>query len=319
MKSAGPEAGLPGPKQAAIIANPVAGGGRGRSRALQALELLRAKGVNAEVHWTEKRGEATRISREVLAAGVKHIAGCGGDGTLNEIANALAFTEGIMGVLPGGRGNDLCRSLGIPRTMAQAADIFATGQVRTVDLGKIGTRYFNTIATLGFDAEVSRAAEQGRILVSGPVTYLVNILKCLVNYRPPFLRLEGDFGHVEGRFFLAATSNTPMYGGGFHITPPAKMDDGLFHVCLIDPLPALKVLWLMPSVRAGRHVGMPWVRILPTRRLKIESDSESWVYADGERMGQTPVTIEIAPGALKVMAPLSLSSHPQSGRSAALS
>jgi len=289
--------------EAAIIANPTAGGGRGRVRAERARDYLRENGVDAEVHWTEERGGATRIAKELLDRGVPRIAGCGGDGTLNEIANALAYTDGVLGVLPGGRGNDLCRALDIPRSLHQAVDLFLEGNVRKIDLGKVNDRYFNSVAALGFDAEVSRAVELGKMPFSGKATYFYAALKTLGSYRSPRLKLTGDFGVIEENIFLAATSNTPTYGGGFQITPPAKMDDGILHVCLIRDISAWKVLGLLPCVYRGKHTTRPEVRILPTRRLSIESDRESWIYADGERMCKAPAVIEVAPAALQVIAP----------------
>jgi len=289
--------------EAAIIANPTAGGGRGRVRAERARDYLRENGVEAEVHWTEEPGGATQLARELLDKGIERIAGCGGDGTLNEIANALAYTDGVLGVLPGGRGNDLCRALDIPRSLYQATALFIEGNVRKIDLGKVNDRYFNSVAALGFDAEVSRAVELGNVPFSGRATYFYAVLKTLGSYQSPRLKLTGDFGVIEEKIFLAATSNTPTYGGGFQITPPAKMDDGILHLCLIRDISAWKVLGLLPSVYRGKHASRPEVRILPTRRLSIESDQQSWIYADGERMAQAPAVIEVAPGALQVVAP----------------
>ena len=287
----------------AIIANPVSGGGRGRTLAERVQEYLRGRGANAEVHWTGEVGGATEIAKNLLDKGVMQIAGCGGDGTLNEIANAMAYTDGVMGVVPGGRGNDLCRALDIPRSVYRAADILLDGQVRKVDLGKVGDRYFNTVAALGFDAEVSRMAESGNMPFSGRATYFYAVFKALGSYRSPHLKLSGDFGTIEGNIFLAATCNTPMYGGGFRIAPPARMDDGILHVCLIDELPGWKVLGLLPSVYRGKHTSRSAVRILETTRLQIDGDAESLIYADGERMTQTPAVIEVAPEALQIMAP----------------
>jgi diacylglycerol kinase (ATP) len=289
--------------EAAIIANPVAGGGKGRVLAERAREYLHGRGLDVEIHWTAESGQSTGIARDLLSRGVKRIVGCGGDGTLNEIANALAYSDAALGLLPGGRGNDLCRALGIPRSLPQAADVFVEGQVRRIDLGKVGDRYFNSVAAIGFDAEVCRTVELGNIPFSGRATYVYAVLKTLRTYRSPRLKLTGDFGVVEGNIFLAATSNTPTYGGGFRITPPAKMDDGILHVCLIDELPTWRVLALLPCVYRGKHTKRPGVRILPTRRLSIESERELWIYADGERMTQTPAVIEVAHAALQVIGP----------------
>lgn len=294
------------PEKAAIIANPVAGGGRGKKHAEQVKWYLEKENVEAEIIWTNRSGEATGIAQEQMAKGVRLIGGCGGDGTLNEVANALADTDAIMGVLPGGRGNDLVRALDIPRHPIQAADIFLHGHCRTIDLARVGDRYFNTIATLGFDAEVCRTVMENRMPFSGPATYLYAVMKTLVNFRAPMVRLSGDFGVYEGKIFLAATCNSSMYGGGMKIAPPARIDDGILHVCVIEEISRLMVLRLLRLVYFGEHVRHPAVKIFPTRSLKIETPDEAWIFADGEFMTKTPATIEIAESTLKVMAPLEL-------------
>lgn len=295
------------PPKAAIIANPVSGGGRGRKMAEKARRYIRQQGLEVEIHWTSRHGDGTAIARQLLNDGVLRIAGCGGDGTLNEIANALAYTDAVLGVLPGGRGNDLARAIDIPRNIIQASDIFVHGRLHHIDLGRIGERYFNTIATLGFDAEVSKLAiENDDLPFSGPSTYIYAVFKTITSFKSPKVKLEGDFGVYEGPIFLAATANSSRYGGGMCIAPPAKMDDGLFHVCLIEAIPMLKVLTLFPLVFTGRHVSQPAVKMFATKRMKIESETESSIYADGECMGSTPATIEMADAALKVMMPLHL-------------
>jgi YegS/Rv2252/BmrU family lipid kinase len=295
------------PPKAAIIANPVSGGGRGRKMAEKARRYIQEQGLEVEIHWTSKSGDGTSIARQLLSDGVLRIAGCGGDGTLNEVANALAYTEGVLGVLPGGRGNDLARGIDVPRNIIQASDIFVHGRLHHIDLGKIGDRYFNTIATLGFDAEVSRLAiENDDLPFSGPSTYVYAVFKTMTTFESPKVRLEGDFGVYEGPIFLTATSNSSRYGGGMCIAPPAKMDDGIFHVCLIEAIPMRKVLTLFPLVFTGRHISQPSVKLFTTKQMKIDSETESRIYADGECMGSTPATIEMAAGALKVMVPLPL-------------
>lgn len=272
--------------------------------ARRARDYLEDHGVEVELYWTQRSGEARELARRLLEKGMTRIAGCGGDGTLNEIANALAGTAGVLGVLPAGRGNDLGRALEIPHNPIQAADIFLHGAVRTVDLGRIGGRYFNTIATLGFDAEVCRRAEENKPSLSGPSAYLYVVLKTLFTYQSPRVRLEGDFGAFEGRIFLAATANSPLYGGGMRIAPPARMDDGLFHLCLIEDIPRWRAIRLLHQVYSGLHVQQPFVRILPTRRLHVESRDPVCLYADGERMAEPPTSIEMAEKALRVMTPL---------------
>ena len=168
--------------------------------------------------------------------------------------------------------------------------------------GKI-KNYFITIATCGYDTEVSRRAAKGTPLFAGTASYAYAAVETLFYYDPPFVRLEGDFGVHEGSILLAATGITNRYGGGFQIVPNARIDDGLFDVCIIRPVSSLTVLRLMVTLFWGGHVSHPAVSMHQTRTLTIETDTPMLLYADGEPMCETPATIEIIKGGLTVMAP----------------
>ena len=168
--------------------------------------------------------------------------------------------------------------------------------------GKI-KNYFTTIATCGYDTEVSRRAAKGTPLFAGTASYAYAAVETLFYYEPPFVRLEGDFGVHEGLILLAATGITNRYGGGFQIVPNARIDDGLFDVCIIRPVSSLTVLRLMVTLFWGGHVSHPAVSMHQTRTLTIETDTDMLLYADGEPMCETPATIEIIKEGLTVMAP----------------
>ncbi|MDE0398330.1 MAG: diacylglycerol kinase family lipid kinase [Candidatus Poribacteria bacterium] len=163
--------------------------------------------------------------------------------------------------------------------------------------------YFTTIATCGYDTEVSRRAAKGTPLFAGTASYAYAAVETLFYYDPPAVRLEGDFGTYEGPLLLAATGITSRYGGGFQIVPNARIDDGLFDVCIVRPVSSLTVLRLLVTLFWGGHVGHPAVSMHQTRTLKIETDPPILLYADGEPMCETPATIEIIKGGLTVMAP----------------
>ena len=130
--------------------------------------------------------------------------------------------------------------------------------------GKI-KNYFTTIATCGYDTEVSRRAAKGTPLFAGTASYAYAAVETLFYYEPPFVRLEGDFGVHEGPILLAATGITNRYGGGFQIVPNARIDDGLFDVCIIRPVSSLTVLRLLVTLFWGGHVSHPAVSMHQTR------------------------------------------------------
>jgi diacylglycerol kinase (ATP) len=302
------------PLDVLIVTNPTAGHGKARALAEGVAARLRAAGRKAEVAFTQGAGDARRLAAESAAAGTQVVAGCGGDGTLQEIANALAGGNCALGFLPVGRCNDLARALGITHQDSPEKLVrnLIEGPSRKIDLGcyaplgsgAAGTRrYFCTVATLGFDSEVSRFVETRKLFVKGTLAYLYGVFRVLLSYRCPRVRLRGDFGVWEGRILLAATGNTPFYGGAMQIAPGAKLDDGLFHVCVVREVPRRTVLRILPQVFKGRHVGHPAVQMFTTKRLEIETqDGRAWICADGETLGETPAILENAAQVLHVRA-----------------
>ena len=290
-----------------IIANPISGRGRARRIGEQVADLLRERGVDADLMVSEAPGDCERIAREVLAQGVRRVAACGGDGTVHEVVNGLANSDAVLGIVPCGRGNDLARALGLPRDVEDVVNTLVHGVDRAIDLGKAGDRFFATVATLGFDTAVAqRMQTQGAgfltraLEVGGTVSYGLTVLRTLFGYRSPFVRLLGDFGVFEGRILLAATANAPFYGSGIKIAPGAIVDDGMLDVCIVADVSRWTVLRMFLSAYSGAHVGHSAVRIVQTRTLQIESDDPLWIFADGEPMCEVPAKIEVVPDALRV-------------------
>ncbi len=290
-----------------IIANPVSGRGRARRMGERVADLLRERGVDADLMMSGAPGDCERIAREVLARGVRQVAACGGDGTVHEVINELANSDAILGVVPCGRGNDLARALGLSRDAEDVVNTLVHGVDRAIDLGKVGDRFFATVASLGFDTAVAqRMRNQGTgfltraLEVGGTVSYGLTVLRTLSGYRSSFVRLRGDFGVFEGRILLAATANAPFYGSGIKIAPDAIVDDGVLDVCIVADVSRWTVLRMFLSAYSGAHVGHSAVRVVQTRTLQIESDDSLWIFADGEPMCEVPAKIEVVPGALKV-------------------
>ena len=294
----------------AVIVNPVAGRGKAAKSAQLLTAALEESGAEAKLSITGARGDAERLTREALDAGASRVVACGGDGTVHEVVNGLmSGQDGAgsvpMGILSSGRCNDLCYALGLPDKAAAGVDGLLNSEVRSIDLGRVGDRYFSTVATLGFDSEVSEYVDTGRhpSFLRGAAAYLYAAAIKLYKFRHPEVTLKGDFGEFNGPIFLAATGNTSRYGGRMRITPSASLDDGELDICLVRPASKLDMLRMMPKTFNGAHVDHPAVSMERTRRLEIESEEPLWVWADGERITQTPATIEVVPGALSVMVP----------------
>ena len=287
-----------------LITNPISGKGQSAAVAEQAAQRLTAEGYTGRLELTTQSGDANRMAREAIENGSHWIIACGGDGTIHEVVNAIAEKpDVVLGVLPCGKGNDFAEALKIPTKPVEAIQVLLEGATRQVDLGKIGDHYFDTIVTCGYDAEVSRRVTEEGAPFSGTASYVYTAITTLFSYQSPMARLEGDFGSYEGEILLTATGITASYGGGMKIVPGAIMDDGLFDVCIIEPVPHRTVLRLLLTLFWGGHAGHRAVRMHRTKSLTIETDPPILLYADGERICHTPATVEIVERGLTVIAP----------------
>ena len=297
------------PRSFIIIVNPVAGRGRARRRAARLEKALTERGADARIEFTTAPGHAAEI-----AARLAHDPGLktshapiplalGGDGTLREVARAVAGSGGLMAAVAGGRCNDFLRAIDLPRDVEGAADALVSGAPRKLDVGRINGELFLTVAALGFDAAVSRYVNDARLPLYGQAAYLWGTVRTLMTYRPIEVKLSGDFGAWEGPVFLAAFANTRCYGGGIQIAPDARPDDGLLELCVIRPASRRRVLRMLPWVMKGRHANLPEVSFLRSREVRIETAVPTELWADGEYVCRTPVTIRADPGALRVLSP----------------
>ena len=287
-----------------VIANPVSGRGRGRKVGEAVTRALRERGIEADLRLTQGRGDGVRLASEALSEGRQRVAACGGDGTISEVAGALANADAALGLIPCGRGNDFARALGIRKGLNAVVETLIADTRRRIDLGRVGGRFFCSVACVGFDAEAGRMVYEHQIPFTGTPAYLLAVLKTLKRYACPDVRIEGDAGVFEGSILLAAFGNTGFYGGGMQIVPQALCDDGLLDACVVAPFSRWKLLRFFPRIFSGAHVRLPEVHTLRSRSFRVESSRPLHVLADGEPAGQTPVTMEIVPQALTVIVPV---------------
>ena len=286
----------------ALVVNPSAGGGRA-ARALPLVQArLRALGLDVETDATRDLGHAAELATAAARAG-RIVVTLGGDGLLGCVAGALREVPGaVMGVLPGGRGNDFARMAGIPLDAAQACEVIAHGHARAIDLGLAGERAFIGIASLGFDSDANRIANEapGRL---GRLVYVYGLLRALASWKPASFTVVVDGERVSFSGWSVAAANSKAYGGGMLLAPDARLDDGALDVVMISDLTKLAYVRAAPSVFKGTHVRNPAVRILRGGEVRVESDRPFVVYADGDPIGETPITLRAAPSALQVLMP----------------
>jgi len=295
-----------------IIANPTAGRRDSASYARKIARLLQAGAAECAVAFTTRRGDAESIARKALResrgeSGARLcVVACGGDGTIQEVVNAVMLEPGgagILGLAPAGRCNDFASALGIRCDAEQVAGILLAGKTRPVDVGKVNDRYFCTVAALGFDAAVSRYVNHMRMPLRGTIAYVYGALRVLLVYRPVAVRIVCDDVTLHGPRFLVASANTSSYGGQMRIAPDANPFDGMLDLCVVSVLSRLRVLRLMRRVIRGEHGGLPEVSLVRSRSARIESPERREIWADGELVGETPAVIEVVPEAVRVAVP----------------
>lgn len=293
-----------------VLANPVAGRGRGAAMRDAAVARLRALGVTPTVHTGSSADDTRRLAAEAVAAAPDALVLVGGDGTLSTVLDAVTGSGIPLALIPAGTGNDLARSLGIPfgtpEDAARAAEVVALGAPRALDIGEAtcpdGTARFLTIAALGFDAKVSERTNRLR-WPRGRSRYYLALLIELLRLAPMRFTLwvDGVRSPVTNGT-LIAIGNTRSYGGGMPVCPGADPHDGLLDITHIAPVRRLQLLRLFPRLLTGMHVQLPQVTTL--RGMQIEVSAPGLVvYADGERIGTGSTQIRVIPGALQVLLP----------------
>jgi YegS/Rv2252/BmrU family lipid kinase len=289
----------PGP--VCLIVNPSAGGGRA-ARLLPRVEAaLRGHGLAFRVERTGSLPHARTLAREALAR-EEVAAAMGGDGLLGAVAGELRGTGGVLGVVPGGRGNDFARKLGIGPDPVAACAVLAGGRETSVDVAEIGGRAFLGIASAGFDSDVQDIANATRLPL-GRLVYAYATLRALRAWRPAGWRVAVD-GEVHAfRGYSVAVANSGVFGGGMHLVPHAALDDGLLDVVLTRDGPRSRYLVNLPRVFSGTHVEDPALVFLRGREVAFEADRPFEAYADGDPIAALPATVRVDARSLRVLVP----------------
>jgi YegS/Rv2252/BmrU family lipid kinase len=286
----------------ALIVNPFAGGGRA-ARELDGVQVtLQRLGLEHHVERTRGLDHARELALAAAAAGETAVA-FGGDGLIGAVADALRHTDGVLGLLPGGRGNDLVRMLGIPGTPQAACQVLADGEVRRIDLGVVGDKTFTGIASCGFDSVANRIANE-TTLVRGHLVYVYGLLRALASWQPAGFTVTVDGGEprtLSG--YTVAAANSRYYGGGMMLAPDATLEDGMLDVVMISATPKLRFLGRSPTVLKGTHVHLDNVEVVRARRVEIAASRPFTMFADGDPIAELPVTVGVLPGAVRVLAP----------------
>lgn len=270
-----------------------------------------------DVAFSERPLHATAIAREA-AGRYGCIALVGGNGTVNEVANGLIADDRplradlTLGIIPRGTGADFVRTLGIPRDLEGAAERLAMGKVLEIDVGKVryrgpdgneAVRYFLNEGEIGMGAAASDRVNRSSKRLGGRLSFLRATLITALSYRPHLVNLSLDGAPAQQMLLTNVwLANGQYSGGGIHMAPRARLDDGLLDVVCIGRLSRLQTLIFLPKLRSGAFIDLPQVTYLTARRIEAESEVSVLIEVEGEAIGSLPATFELIGERLKVIA-----------------
>jgi YegS/Rv2252/BmrU family lipid kinase len=225
-----------------------------------------------------------------------------GDGLIGAIGGAMAGAETPLGIIPGGRGNDLARVLGIPDEPERAVEVVVAGHSRLIDVGEANGERFLGIVSVGFDSEANRVANESR-LFRGSLVYAYAAIRTLVGWRPARFTVRVDEERIRFTGYSVSVANNRAFGGGMFVAPDAELDDGLFDVVMVGEGGKLRFAGNLPKVFKGTHVELDEVRVFRAPHLELSASRPIPVYADGEHLTDLPAALRVLPRALSVIVP----------------
>jgi YegS/Rv2252/BmrU family lipid kinase len=290
-------------RRLAVIVNPTAGAGR----ALAALPRIRGEldrlGADYQVLETSSADHAKLEASAARERG-DTVGALGGDGLVGTLAGTLCGSDSPLAVLPGGRGNDLARVLGIPTEPEAAARIAVEGVEHPIDVPEVDGVSYVGIASCGFDSDANRIANEAKV-VRGNLVYLYAALRALAAWKHATFTVLVDGREHRVTGYSVIVANSKAYGGGMYVVPHAELDDGKLDVMLSSGGSKLHFLTNLPKIFKGTHVGDPRISFVRGEEVEVSADRPFVVYADGDPIGELPVRIRVAPRALRVLVPAS--------------
>ena len=301
-----------------VILNPQSGKGSAGKRVTEIQLALQELGLNFNLSLTERPWHAAELARAAVEDGYDVIVAVGGDGTVNETVNGILSCQeknggktAVLGVLPVGRGNDFCFVNGIPLDFKASCRVLAAGHVRTLDAGRISCeqegimRYFGNGVGIGFDAVVSRLANQAKL--SGFLSYFIAALQTMfIYYQAPEMQIELSNEVICQRSLMVSIMNGRRAGGGFLMAPHADPGDGMFDLCIAKNISKAGILMLLPRFMQGTQETHPAIQVKKDTHVTVRAmNGRLPVHLDGEVLSTDvkEIRVEILPGQLKVITP----------------
>jgi diacylglycerol kinase (ATP) len=312
-----------GHEPALVVCNPRAGGGIADRTFPDVRAVLERRLGSLEAVFTKEPGHAIVLAREAAMKGTRLVVAVGGDGTLHEVANGV-LDSGVEGAAVGyvgqGTGGDFRRTFGIEHRLDAYVEAIASGREQRIDAGRLRyrapdgstrTRWFVNILSAGMGGLVDRYVADTSKAMGGKAAYLVSSVRALAACQRGRLRcevtLDGDRHERRVDTYMIAICNGRYFGGGMHVAPMAKPDDGRFEVVAMDAPSKLAFAAFSRKIYDGSHLSSPGVQHFACDRLAVDLENEGardvfLLDVDGEPLGGLPIEVELVPGALTLRA-----------------
>lgn len=284
-----------------LLVNPSSAGGKALKLLPRVEAALDARRAVFRVERTRSLEHGVDLAQRAVELGEVPVV-ISGDGLMGAVGGALAGVETPVGLIPGGRGNDLARALGIPDEPEAAVETILAGHSRRIDVGEANGKRFLGIVSVGFDSECNRLANETSF-IRGNLVYAYSMVRTLIGWRSARFTVvaNGERKRLTGYFVDVA--NNRVYGGGMYIAPEAEIDDGQFDVVAITEVGKLRFLSGLRDVLKGAHIGKEEVTTFRASRLEIEASRPFPVYADGDHLTDLPVSLRVLPSCLSILVP----------------
>jgi len=308
-----------------IIVNPKSAAGSTKSHWAEIASDFRAHFGAFQVAFTKKPGDGTELAKRAIEAGRNFVIACGGDGTINEVANGILETgeDCELGILPSGTGGDFRRSLGIPSNSREAAKALRTGETKRIDVGRVTfqsfqneqiSRYFLNVSSFGLSASIiERVKTTGKLdwlpvaALRGKTSFALSTLQEVLGLDFTTVRVKFDDREEKSLNTMNfCVANARYFGGGMKIAPDAKLNDGFFDVVNIGDIKTAKIILNAYTLYRGTHLNLREVKSKLAKRIEaapVDKTQEIFLEVDGELPGKLPAVFEIVPNALKVRVP----------------
>jgi len=302
------------PSHTVFLVNPASANGSTGRRWPELARRAAAAGLEGATLFSERQGHLAELAREAALDGAELLVVVGGDGSVNEVVNGLAGLgrQPEVAVVPRGTGWDFSRTFGIPRKIDDAVQIALQGDVRTIDLGRASyrawdgsdaTAWFANVASAGMSGAIAKRANETTKALGGKASYLWATFAVFSGWEATEIEVAVDGERRAGPMFDVVIANGRFFGGGLEICPEAEPDDGLFDVLTIGDVTKRDLVQTMPKMYRGTHLPHPKAELLRGSSVTVTSETPLPIELDGEQPGTTPVTFEVAAGALRLRVP----------------